>query len=77
MDQGVLLPLDGLHQRPDEWVQFVGEHLQVNHGTGCDHVHTQMQLLPFCAGLHHSRLSLLPFAVQGWPLFGLYIKPGC
>lgn len=74
LDQRVLFPLDGLHQRPDQWVQFVREHLQVNHGTGCAHVHTQMQLLPFGAGLHHSRLSLLAFTVQCLPLFGLHIQ---
>lgn len=74
LDQGVLLPLDGLHQRPDKWVELVRKHLQVNDCAGCEHVDAQMQLLPFCTGFHHCRLSLLSFTVQCLPLFGLHVQ---
>lgn len=77
LNQGVLFSLDGLHQRSDQWVKLVRKPLQVNYCTSCEHVDTQMQLLPFCAGLHHCCLSLLSFTVQCLPLFRLNIQTCC
>lgn len=77
LNQRVLLPLDGLHQRPDQRVELVRKHLQVNHCTGYEHVDTEMQLLPFSVGLYHCCLSLLTFTVQRLPLFRLCVQTHC
>lgn len=76
LDQCVLLPLDGLHEGPDHRVELVRQQLQVDHSAGREHVHAQVQLVPFAVGLRHGGLGLLPSALQGLPLFGLHVQTG-
>lgn len=74
LDQGVLLLLDRLHERPHQRVEFVGKCLQVDRRAGGEHVDAQVQLLPVRAGLHHRRLGLLTFTLQHQPLLGLHVQ---